>query len=127
MLGVYYRRPNSQREIEEQICRQILERCKNNRIVVVGDFNFPYIDWDSLLGAWMEQEFVRTVQEGFLKQYVNSPSWEGARLDWVLGNESGQVIKVSVGEHFGNSDHNSISFKVLVDKDKNGPRAKVLN
>ena len=43
----------------------------------------------------------------------------------VLGNEPGQVIEVSVGEHFGNSDHNSIRFKVLVDKDKRGPRVKV--
>jgi len=38
-------------------------------------------------------------------------------LDLGLGNEPGQVIKVSVGEHFGNSDHNSLSFKLLVDKD----------
>ena len=37
------------------------------------------------------------------------------------------MIEVSVGEHFGNSDHNSVSFKVLVDKDKSGPWVKVLN
>ena len=88
MLGVYYRPPNSQREIEEQICRQILARCKSNRVVVVGDFNFPYIDWDSLSARGVDgAEFVRSVQEGFLKQYVDSPTREGAILDLVLGNE----------------------------------------
>ena len=37
MLEVYYRLPNCQQEIEEQICRQILARCKSNRVIVVGD------------------------------------------------------------------------------------------
>ena len=117
MLGVYYRLPNSQQEIEEQICRQILARCKSNRVVVVGDFNLPYINWYSL-SAWGVDgaEFVRSTQEGFLKQYVDSPTREGAILDLVLGNEPSHVVDVSVGEQFGNSDHNSVSFKVLMDK-----------
>eukprot|EP00061_Rhincodon_typus_P001962 g16260.t1 len=88
MFGVYYKSLNSQREIEEQICRQILTRCKSNRVVVVGDFNFPFIDWDSL-GAWSSDgaEFVTSIQEDFLKQYVDSPTRKGAVLDLVLGNE----------------------------------------
>ena len=72
-------------------------------------------------------KFASTVQEGFLKQYGNSPTWEGAILDLLLGNEHGQVIELLVREHFGNSNHNSVSFKVLVDKDKSGLRAKLLD
>jgi len=54
--------PNSQREIEEQICRQILARCKSNRVVVVGAFNLPYIDWDSFSARGMDgAEFVRNI------------------------------------------------------------------
>jgi len=45
----------------------------------------------------------------------------------VLENEHGQVVDVSVGEQFGNSDHNSVSFDVLMDKDKCSPHFKVLN
>ena len=94
---------------------------------MVGDFNFPYIDWDSLSARGLDgAEFVRSIQEGFLKQYVDSPTREGAILDLVLGNEPGQVVDVSVGEQFGNSDHNSVSFKVLMDKDKCSPQVKVL-
>eukprot|EP00061_Rhincodon_typus_P016444 g44663.t1 len=46
--GLYYRPPNRQRVIEQQICGQITEHRKNNRVVEVGDFNFPYTDTDSL-------------------------------------------------------------------------------
>eukprot|EP00061_Rhincodon_typus_P015994 g43974.t1 len=65
---LYYRLPSNRQETEEQICGQILARCKSNRVVVVDGFNFPNIDWDSL-SAWVSDraEFVRSIQEGFLK------------------------------------------------------------
>jgi len=71
-------------------------------------------------------EFIQCVQECFLRQYEDSPTRKGAILDLVLGNELRQVIDVSVGDHFGNSDHNSISFKIVVEN-KSSPRVKVLN
>jgi len=37
------------------------------------------------------------------------------------------VVDVSAGEQFGNSYHNSVSFQVLMDKDKCNPQVKVLN
>ena len=58
-------------------------------------------------------------------QYVDNPTREGAILDLVLGNELGQVIDVSVGEHSGLRDHNSIRFRVVVDK--SGPWVRVRN
>eukprot|EP00061_Rhincodon_typus_P001580 g15185.t1 len=84
----------------------------------MGDFNFPYIDWDSL-SAWGSDgtEFVQSIQEVFLKQYVDSPTGKGAILDLVLGNEPGQVVDISVGVQLRNSDHNSVCFKVLLGKD----------
>eukprot|EP00061_Rhincodon_typus_P000882 g13077.t1 len=108
MLGLYYRPPNSEHETEVQICGQIMERWRSNRVVVMGDFNFPNIDWDSVSVRGLDgAELVRSTQEGFTEQYVNSPTLEGATLDLVLGNEPSQVVEVSVGNYFGNSDHNS--------------------
>eukprot|EP00061_Rhincodon_typus_P000197 g10876.t1 len=92
MLGLYYGPPNSEREIEAQICRQIMERWRSNKVVVMGDFKCPNIDWDSLSVRGLDgAEFVRSIQEGFLEQYEHSPTGEGAILDLVLGNEPGQV------------------------------------
>jgi len=73
-----------------------LARCISNRVVVVGDFNLPYIDWDSLSASGVDgAEFVQSIEEGFLNQYVDSPTREGAVLDLVLGNEHLQVVDVS--------------------------------
>eukprot|EP00061_Rhincodon_typus_P011925 g37304.t1 len=118
MFRVYYGPPNSKWAIEEQICRQILARCKSNRAVVVGDFNFPCNDWDSL-SAWDAdgREFMRSIQKDILIQYLNSPTRRGALLDLILGNEPGQVVEFSVEEQLWNSDRNAVSFNILMDKD----------
>eukprot|EP00061_Rhincodon_typus_P007516 g29281.t1 len=72
-------------------------------------------------------EFVKCVQENFRHQYVEGRTREGATLDLLLGNEVGQVTEVSLGEHFGSNDHNSLSFNVVMEKDWTGPQVKVLN
>ncbi|XP_067865955.1 uncharacterized protein [Heterodontus francisci] len=48
-------------------------------------------------------------------------------VDSTFRNEDGQVVDVSVGEHFGTSDHNYISFRIVVEKDRTGPHVEVLN
>ncbi|XP_062920044.1 uncharacterized protein LOC134354760 isoform X1 [Mobula hypostoma] len=128
LMGLYYRPPNSQRELEEQICREIADNCRKQKVVVVGDFNFPHVDWDSHTVRGLDGlEFVKCVQESFLNQYIEVPTRGDAILDLLLGNELGQVMEVWVGEHFGSSDHNTISFNLTLDKDRSGPRVEVLN
>ena len=128
LVGVYYRPPNSQRELEEQICREIVGNCRKHKVVVVGDFNFPHIDWDSHAVKGLDGlEFVKCVQDSFLDQYIDEPTRGDAILDLLLGNELGQVTDVCVGAHFSSSDHNTISFNLIMDKDRSGPKVEVLN
>lgn len=46
-------------------------------------------------------EFVRSIQEDFLQQYVNSPTQEGNIQDLVLEYMPSSVTAVTVEEHFG--------------------------
>ena len=95
MIGLYYRPPNSQREIDEQLCKEITDNSKKNRVVIVGDFNFPNIDWDSHSIRGLDGEkFVKRIQGEFLIQYVDGPTREGAKRDLLLGNKEGQVTEV---------------------------------
>ena len=122
LLGVYYRPPNSPKSVEEGICRGILDRCRKNRVVVVGDFNFPGVNWRGPRAGGTEgEEFVNCVMEGSLEQYVTSPTRGGAILDLVLGNEPGQVGEVEVGEHVANSDHKSVYFRIKMERDECRP------
>lgn len=36
--------PNNQRQLEEQICWEVVDSSKINRVVIEGDFNFPNVD-----------------------------------------------------------------------------------
>lgn len=92
------------------------------------DFNFHNIDWENhsvkdLNGV----QFLESVQESFLKQYVETPTCERATLDLALGNWERQVNVVCVEEPFGSSDHSSIRFKIVMYGDGEGPRVKMHN
>jgi len=87
-LGVFHRPHNSSSDVEERIGKQILERCRSHRVGVMGEFNFPNIDWKLFSSNSLDgTDFVQCVQEEFLTQYVDRPTRGEATLDLVLGNE----------------------------------------
>ena len=95
LIGLYQRPPNSQPEIEEQKCKEIIKSSKKNSVVIVGDFNFPNIDWDSHSIRGLDGEkFVECIQEEFLIQYVDGLTREGAKPDLLMGNKEGQMTEV---------------------------------
>ncbi|MBB6725689.1 hypothetical protein H7F00_18750, partial [Proteus mirabilis] len=83
----------------------------------MGDFNFPNIDWMLFRSSRLDGAvFVQCVQEAFLTQNVDCPTRGEAILDLVLGNEPGQVMGWIVGEHFGDGDHNSVTFTLVMER-----------
>ncbi|XP_069768195.1 uncharacterized protein [Narcine bancroftii] len=130
LIGVYYRPPNGPRKLEEQICREIMYMCENHKVVIMGDFNFPHIDWDThtvrgLHG--LEFDCVLNVFDCILNQLVEELTRDGVILDLLLGNELGQVWDINVGEQIGSRDHNYVSFRVVLGKCKEGPKVEVLD
>eukprot|EP00061_Rhincodon_typus_P000838 g12933.t1 len=94
----------------------------------MGDFNFLNIDWNLLSANSLDgEDFVRCVQEGFLTRYVDTLTTGEAILDLVLGNEPGQVSDFSLGEQFGDSNHNSLTFIIFIDRNKGRQYGKVFN
>lgn len=68
LLGLCCRPPTSQRELEDQICWEIADSCQTNKVVKVGDFNFPNLDRDCQSAKGMDGiEFTKCIQESFLK------------------------------------------------------------
>lgn len=58
LMGLYHRR----------ICWEITDRYMNNKVVIIGDHNFPNIDYDGQNTKGLNvAEFVKCAQEGFLK------------------------------------------------------------
>ena len=69
-------------------------------IYIVGDFNYPEIDWDlgntSGDAGTTGQDLMEFLDRNFLTQVVNQPTREGNTLDLVFTNVPRYVTEVRV-------------------------------
>ena len=84
------------------------------RCLIVGDFNYPKINWENLECTKEEVEFVELLQENFLFQHVDAATKEGNILDLVISNEISMVEDIKILEHFSTSDHNMVEFQLVL-------------
>ena len=86
--------------------------CSNDNYVLMGDFNYPSIDWrenDSVLAS--EMKFLEmTVQNG-LQQIVNEPTRGPNLLDLVLTTPNVDA-KAEVLCPYSTADHNSVLIDI---------------
>jgi len=71
---------------------------KDKRFVLIGDFNFPNIDWQimqCLPTANKEtQLFLNCIEDNFLVQHVNVPMRQNSILDLVISESLESVDEV---------------------------------
>jgi len=109
LITAVYKSPNQSKE--ENL--QLFEFLKNvpSKSIIVGDFNFPKIDWRTTTptGAKAEMElFLESIQESFLNQLVRNPTHRaGNILDLVLvsdesivQNEIQILTEKAISDHF---------------------------
>jgi hypothetical protein len=101
-------------------------------ILLVGDFNFPDVDWSSngVKGASREKSlhhaFLNCLREFSLEQMVKCPTHcLGNTLDLVLSNESAKIENVTVINP-GLSDHYLVSAELKLLQTKSRSRVKSL-
>ena len=94
--------------------------------VVVGDFNFPDINWPVNASTLQGTTFLDFCQGNFLLQHVSEPTRRasGTILDLVFTTEGTNVSNLEISEEFGSSDHSIVTFKV--DFRVTGSKKKVL-
>ena len=102
-----YRSPNSSEVNNSQLCN-LIDNVKSNT-VLIGDFNYPKIDWDNLTSDNPSRIFLDKVNEKCLEQMVHFPTHKkGNILDLVLTNNPNIVLSVEDAGLIGKSDHNMI-------------------
>ena len=127
-LGVFvvYRPPEAPREkflgvlafvqkcMDEQLDRSF-------QVCVVGDFNFPDIDWHSekvLSGQTVDsqdsaREFLRFLNSKFMNQYVDRPTRDSNILDLFCADNPSLVQSLTVSQP-GLSDHSLVSVLISI-------------
>ena len=92
---------------------------KSRRNIVVGDFNFPGINWNEGDGvvnrSQAETEFLDAINDSFLEQCVNFPTRirQGHRsniLDLILTNDPQRIYNLYSLPGLGRSDHVCMIF-----------------
>ena len=116
-MGVCYRAPDSLK-VNNEAMYQLLNKVRNENVVIMGDFNFSELKWNVVNSSLHEHPFVTCMQDNFLEQVVDKPTRGENFLDLILCSDSNFVQNLTVGEPFVTSDHHIIRFDLIVSKNK---------
>ena len=121
LVGTIYRSPNLNAEQNTKLITMLEEvsHINSSHLLIMGDFNFPEIDWDNEVSSAAtdhpSQVFLECYRDCFLHQHIRSPthyrSMQKANiLDLVLTNEENMVKNVEYKEPVGMSHHVTLSW-----------------
>ena len=121
LVGVMYRSPNSSQMDNRKIV-ECIERMRGvNSVLIMGDFNYPSIDWGRGVvraGNVAARKFYEVVQQQYLCQHVLSPTRsvpgeEPSILDLVFTREENMVQNLEIVAPLGKSDHSGLLFDFI--------------
>jgi len=116
-------RPPSSLEVNDKALFKLINQIQDKYLVVLGDFNFPGLNWREVDLLDASHSFVECINNKFLYQLVEEPTRGNNFLDLLLCSDDSIVQKVTVGEPFESSDHQVIRFELNFKK--NDGSAKV--
>ena len=94
-----------------------------SHIVIMGDFNFRYINWETMQSTssgkqlQMDTKFLECLSDNYLIQHVNEPTrWRGADkpslIDLIITNEENMISDLEYDAPLGKSDHAVLTMKL---------------
>ncbi len=89
---------------------------QNKMVVIMGDFNCPGINWETVSADKEGYQLLNFYSENFLSQFVLEAMREENILDIILATEEELIKEVVVGNPLGNSDHSTVQFKITIEK-----------
>ncbi len=112
MVGIVYRPPKQLRTDDTALHEEIQSTIRNKNAIIVGDFNCPNINWNSMHedqeGSWLNE----MVEDSFLSQIVTQPTRWNNILDIALTTDTDLISDCEVGEILSGCDHHMIWFRI---------------
>uniref|UniRef100_A0A8C5PPB0 Reverse transcriptase domain-containing protein n=1 Tax=Leptobrachium leishanense TaxID=445787 RepID=A0A8C5PPB0_9ANUR len=128
LVGICYKPPNIDNDEEEQLLEQIRKAAHHGSTLIIGDFNYPDINWDSgTSNSAKGIRFLNILNDTFMSQLVETPTREDNCLDLVITNNVDLFSNINVKEQLGNSDHNMVTFEINSKKHIHKGHAKIYN
>ena len=110
-MGVCYRAPDSI-EINDEALYSLINRVSKEEVVIMGDFNFPELDWGRPESIEDSHPFIECMSNNFLTQLVDEPTRLKNYLDLVLCSDPSLIDTISVDESFETSDNQIVTFSL---------------
>ena len=114
LIGVCYRPPDSSNINDEALCNLLSKvgLC-NKDVIIMGDFNFPELNWKEIELLNEFHPFVDCLRNIFFYQHVNESTRGNNVLDLVITSSEDIIKNLRIGEPFGSSDHQIVRFDVV--------------
>jgi len=111
-IYLVYRPPSSGAENSSKLI-DMLGTVENNAIII-GDFNYPGINWGLKSSTSNSREFLNVCIESNLEQLIDFPTHtKGNILDLVLTNCPDRFVSINDIGRLGRSDHSMIFITLL--------------
>ena len=118
LIGVCYRTPTTSIYDSniDSLLRDLLNELNGKHFVLMGDFNYPGIDWQAkscLPTASREtQLFLNCCEDNFYEQHVTATTRMKSILDLVLTDTLETVDNVQLLGQFADSDHSMLQWNI---------------
>src|SRR5271169_6404308 len=92
LVGVCYRPPNSTK-MQDEALYKLLGLVSKEKLLVMGDFNFPELNWQKPESLDDSHCFLKCLNDNFLIQCVDETTRGNNILDLVLVSEENMVLR----------------------------------
>jgi len=124
LVGTVYQSPNSTHENNKKLIAAIqsLQQAHYSHILIMGDFNYLHINWESLTvrtGATSDsQSFIDAIQDALLTQHITSPTryrfgQHPSTLDVIFTMDPNTINKLTHLAPLGQGDYESLVCMVI--------------
>ena len=111
-INLVYRSPNSSKENNTRLNDFV--KTVHTSSLVIGDMNYPEIDWINGTSSSAGRAFFDATQDSFLMQHVTFPTHENNTIDLVLSTNDIHVSSVEDVGNLGKSHHSILHAKINV-------------
>ena len=127
-VGVYYRPPSQPEEWDDAFCEQTPTQSKGRDVVLMGDFNYPDICWQSNSAKnARSNKFLTALADNFMVQKVEEATRGKTILDLVITNKEDLVNGVEVVGTLGKSDHALLEFVIQLEGEAKHSQTRILD
>lgn len=119
LVAVCYRPPGSDKVQDEALYKFFHKAGKDkHKLLIMGDFNYPELNWQKPESLDDSHPFLKCINDNFLIQFVENSTRGENVLDLVFASEENMIEDLRVGEPFGSSDHQVITWNFVASKER---------